>query len=318
MKKIFKVLNFLCLYILLVTLFSCNVNKKSTSETTINMTSNEEVKSGSSFGDNVSDENETAIREIHTVSSGMDVVDIAGYRDTDKSTYIEIEFSKEIADKFDATSYVKVSPDISFNVSKFDKKLILKGEFDPSNSYKITALSGIKAVDGTVTNNSFDKTIAFTQKKPKIVFTNEGIILPSVNEKKVYIRTLNVTKVNIIVRKVFVNNTTQFLQRFDFTGNGTYKGSFKKVDENGNSENEDYNYFEDYDYYSYDQSNNFDNVGDEIYNVYFDIENEVDTWVQTAIDLTGIIDSNGFYIVEAKFDKDGVRHRNGKQNNINI
>lgn len=308
MKNMLKRISKVGILVFILFLVSCNTQSKVESTTTtsevLETETSEEVKDDSEISST-----ETTIREIHEVKSPMEVVDIEGFRDTDKSTYVEIEFTKEILDKFDATSYVKIEPDITFNVSKVNKKLIIKGEFDPSKSYKITALPGIKAVDGTATLTSFDKHIAFTQKKPKLVFTNEGIILPSVNEKKVYVRSLNVTKVNIIVRKVYANNTTQFLQRFDFAGNGNYRGSFKSSSESSeNNENEDYYYYDDYDYYSYDSSNNFENVGDEIYNAYFDIENEVDTWVQSAIDLTGVIDSNGFYIIEAKFDKDGTSY----------
>ena len=104
--------------------------------------------------------------------------------------------------------------------------------------------------------------------------------MPSIYDKKVYIRTLNVTKVNIVVKKIYANNTTQFLQGFDFSGNGQY-------------------------WYDY----NFENVGDKIYDIDFDIENEVDTWVQSAIDLTGVIDTNGFYMIEAKYNKDGTSYK---------
>lgn len=314
MKRVLKCLSHISIMILILSLTSCNATKEQISLETSSNYNSIVGEVNETYTEEVGQVDETSIREIHETVKPMEVIDISGYRDTDKSTYVEIEFTKEIADKFDATSYVKIEPDITFNVSKVDKKLIIRGEFDPSKSYKITAIDGIKAIDGTATSNSFEKHIAFTQKKPKIVFTNEGIILPSVNEKKVYIRTLNVTKVNIIVRKVYANNTTQFLQKFDFTGNGKYRGNFDKVTDNDeNTNNQDgeyyYDYYDDYDYYYGDSSNNFSNVGDELYNVDFDIENEVDTWVQTAIDLTGVIDSNGFYIVEAKFDKNGTSYK---------
>ena len=211
------------------------------------------------------------IQEAHEVVSPMLLKDIAGYRDTDKSTYIEIVFSKNIQDKFDGTAYIKVEPEIDFTVSKVDNKFILKGDFNAKFTYKVSVLKGIRAVDGSALSEGDTAEIVFDQKKPKIVFTNDGIILPSIYDKKVYIRTLNVTKVNIVVKKIYANNTTQFLQGFDFSGNGQY-------------------------WYNY----NFENVGDKIYDIDFDIENEVDTWVQSAIDLTGVIDTNGFYMIEAK------------------
>lgn len=113
----------------------------------------------------------------------MEILDISGYRDTDKSTYVEVEFSKEIMDKFDGSSYIKIEPEISFSVSKVNKKFIISGEFNPTQKYKITVLSGIKAFDGTETDYEQTENIIFDQKKPKIMFSSDGIILPSVNEK---------------------------------------------------------------------------------------------------------------------------------------
>ena len=208
---------------------------------------------------------ETAVREVHAILSPMEIQNIAGYRDTDKSTYVEIQFSKEIQDKFDAEPYIKIEPNISFTVSKVDKKLLVRGEFNPAETYKVTVLTGIRSIDGSVTSEDKTEEIAFDQKKPKIAFTSDGIILPSVNEKKVYIRTLNVKKVNIVVRKVYANNMTQFLQNFSFVGNGYYSGD-NYYDDDGQSEDE-YGY---YDYYD-----SFDNVGDKLYDVDFDIENEI-------------------------------------------
>ncbi|MCQ2609485.1 MAG: MG2 domain-containing protein, partial [Lachnospiraceae bacterium] len=219
------------------------------------------------------------VREAKEVKDPMEVLEVAGYRDTDKSMYIEIKFSKEIADKFDASSYVKIDPDISYTVSKVDKRLIVKGGFDATKKYKVSVLSGIKSVEGTATSEEKVEEVVFAQKQPKLMFTNDGIILPSVNEKKIYVRSLNVNKINVRVKKVYANNTTQFLQHFDFTGNGNY--------------------------YSYD----FDNVGDELYDVKFDIENEMDTWVQTAIDLNGVLDGNGIYMIDVSFDKNGTSYK---------
>lgn len=87
------------------------------------------------------------------------------------------------------------------------------------------------------------------------------------------------------MRKVYANNMTQFLQNFDFSGNGYYSNQYS-YDWEGYYDDE-YGYIE--------RSDIFDNVGDKLYDVNFDIENEIDTWVQTAVDLTSVIDSNGIY-----------------------
>lgn len=298
MKKVFKALYIFCICIMVFVMSSCQntstINKQVESDK-VELTK----ENDSEEIEEIDEMTETAIKEVHEVRDPMEIINIAGYRDTDKSTFVEIQFNKEIQDKFDATPYIKIEPDIfSFMVSKVDTKLIVRGLFDPSKVYKITILSGIKAVDGTVTRDDKTETIAFDQKKPKIVFTNNGIILPSVNEKKIYVRTLNVNKVNVVVRKVYANNTTQFLQNFSFKGNGYFSG--------------DSYYYDEYNY-------GFDNVGDTLYDADFDIENEIDTWVQTAIDLSNVIDTNGIYQVFVKFDENGTSYKfprrdNGKLN----
>ena len=297
MKKVSRFLFLICMVVMLLNIFSCqqNADVKESSNEIISETTIEDYNEEP-------DTKETTIREIKEVVSPMTYVGINPYRDTDKSTYIEIDFSKEIKDNFDATAYIKIEPNVQFTVSKVSKKLILRGSFDSKQAYTITIEKGIKAIDGAELQEQVVEEIAFEQKKPKLMFSNDGIILPSVNEKKVYIRSLNVKKVKVIVRKVYANNITQFLQHFDFSGNGKYNGSFTKVEEQ-ESNNDDY-----YDYYDY-YGESFNNVGDELYNIDFDIENEIDNWVQTAIDLTGVLDTNGIYMVDVKFDEKGTSYK---------
>ena len=312
MKKNFKKILFL--FFLVVSTMTISCQKK---EIVKNYEETEKIDSETIETTQNTIETTEAVREVHEIIGEMNILGASGYRESDRSTYIEVEFSKDISDSFDGTSYIKIEPSINFTVSKYKNKFLLQGDIDSKQTYEITVLSGVKASDGTMTKSDKTYEIKFTQKKPKIDFTNEGIILPSVNEKKVYIRSLNVNRVNIIVRKVYSNNLTQFLQNFDFVGNGVYKGSFVKDDDKKveNDYDDDY-YYDDYyydDYYYYEKSYNevssFYNVGDEIYNVYFDIENEIDTWTQSQIDLTGVLDSNGMYMINVFYDEKGTSYK---------
>lgn len=303
MKKKINFVKLILLGALLFALFSCQKNEVAEKTTETSAAESFDKEENSDEGKSVS--NETVIREVHEVRDPLEIQNIAGYRDTDKSTYIEIQFSKEIQDKFDAKPYIKIEPDTVFTVSKVSNKLLLRGEFNPAITYKVTVLSGVRATDGVVTTEDKTETIAFDQKKPKLVFTSDGIILPSINEKKVYIRTLNVNKVNIVVRKVYANNMTQFLQNFDFSGNGYYSNQY----------NYDWEGYYDDEYGYIERDDIFDNVGDKLYDVNFDIENEIDTWVQTAVDLTGVIDSNGIYQIFVKFDENGTSYKFARREN---
>ena len=193
MKNRFKMILILCFLLVLAMMFSCK--SKETINDKIEKTTNEEVETT----ENIVETSTEAVHEVHEILGEMNILGASGYRDSDRSTYIEVEFSKNISDSFDGTSYIKIEPNINIVVSKYKNKFLVKGDIDSKQTYKITVLSGVKASDGTMTKNDETYEIKFTQKKPKIDFTNEGIILPSVNEKKVYIRTLNVNRVNIIV-----------------------------------------------------------------------------------------------------------------------
>ena len=300
MKNLFKMLKSLLTIIVLLSLFSCSKQLVENETTTITNSVFEEA----TYAETEAPIEETTIRVAREIEvDPLRIKSVNGYRDTEKSTYIEIEFSKEIEDKFDAVPYINIEPSVNFTSSKVSDKLILNGDFSAKNIYKVTIQSGIRAKDGSVTDDEFETTIAFDQKKPKLVFSSDGIILPSVNDKKVYVRSLNVKRIYVNIKKVYANNTTQFLQSFDFSGNGKYYGSFYEGSDNYD---EDY-YYDEYDYYR-SNANRFSNVGDTIYEHYFDIDNEIDSWVQTAIDLTGILDANGIYLIDVCFDKDGTTY----------
>ncbi len=206
MKKVFKKVSIISLVFLSLLFISCK-KEQTVVETSKVRQSRTQEETTNVLESETAEEEEKNIPAIQTLS-------IKGHRDSDKSSYIEVDFSKDIRDKFDAGPYIKVEPNTSYTVSKYGKKIILRGDFNAKQTYKVTVEKGIRASDGTQTLSPFEGEIKFEQKKPKIVFTNNGIILPSVNDKKVYIRTLNVTNINLIIRKVYANNTTQFLQNF--------------------------------------------------------------------------------------------------------
>ena len=68
---------------------------------------------------------------------------------------------------------------------------------------------------------------------------------------------MNVKKVNVVVRKVYANNTTQFLEHFKFTGNGFSESHSNNYDR----------YYYDYEIDEWtERPDEFNYVGDELYN----------------------------------------------------
>ena len=97
----------------------------------------------------------------------FNITNINGYRDKNNATYVEIEFDKDIEDKFDVTSYIKINPNISFTASKVNNKIIVNADFNTSTKYAVTVLKNIKAFDGTLLKNDTTENILFDQKQPR-------------------------------------------------------------------------------------------------------------------------------------------------------
>ena len=115
--------------------------------------------------------------------------------------------------------------------------------------------------------------------EPKIIFSNDGIILPA-KDKKIAFRSINVKKVNLKIKKVYENNTTQFLQEFIFKGNGNI--------------------------FDYGVEDTFDQVGDIVFEKDYDLDYEKNIWKQNEIELGDFVDTKGLFILELTFDEKGI------------
>ena len=115
--------------------------------------------------------------------------------------------------------------------------------------------------------------------EPKIIFSNDGIILPA-KDKKIAFRSINVKKVNLKIKKVYENNTTQFLQEFVFKGNGNI--------------------------FDYNVEDTFDKVGDIVFEKDYDLDYEKNIWKQNEIELGDFVDTKGLFILELSFDEKGI------------
>ena len=194
---------------------------------------------------------------------------------------IEILFSKNISQDLEPKSYIKITPEIKYETVKLNNKIVISGDFDIEKEYDITILKDVKASDNTKLEKDKTDKINFKQLEPKIMFSNQGILLPSTSDKNILFRSINVNKVKITVKKVYKNNMTQFLQNFYFKGNGNLNDMYDDV---------------------------LENVGDEIFSKDYHINNEKNKWVQSSIDLNGVIDNNGVYLLYVSFDEKGTSY----------
>lgn len=190
---------------------------------------------------------------------------------------IAIKFSEALINDANLSNFIKISPKVKFSVSQAENIIYITGKFAQDGDYTIELLKGIKSQ-----NSKLEKDVKLDVKAydiaPKIQFSNDGIFLPDVNNKKIAFRSINVKKANIVIKKVYANNITQFLNNSSLIKNSSY------------------------DYWIY----NFDYIGDVIKEMSIDINAPKNVWVQNEIDLSSIKDINGVFIISMHFDKDSV------------
>lgn len=238
-------------------LVACNGEKKEIEE-------QKEVKVVEEKNIEAKEEKNLEIKNISTTTGGNQSIDIT--------------MSEEIKEE-NLEGYIKVNPKVKYKALKMREYIIITGDFDINSEYEIELLKGLKGEKSKLAENK-KETIKFKGVEPKIVFSNEGIILPKLNENRITFKSVNVKRVNLKIKKIFLNNTTQFLQDFKFQGDGNI-----------------------FDYYV---QNNFYKVGETIFEKDYTLDYKKNIWSQNEIELKNLTNEKGIYIVELSFDKDGV------------
>lgn len=212
----------------------------------------------------------TAIKIVN-----LDIIDI---KTNNKN--IEVRFSSPLAMNLNLNNFIKITPSIDFSASLAGDTINIKAPFKESQTYKIEILKGIvsRPPSNLKLEESYSKEVQFYDKEPKIVFSNNGVFLPDSNNKKIAFKSINVKKARVVVKKIYTNNITQFVHNSDF-----FKNSMR-------------------DYYLYD----FNIMGDVIEESEIKIDSQKNVWVQNEIDLSGIKDLSGIFIVSLHFSEDDV------------
>src|SRR5690554_2041314 len=87
---------------------------------------------------------------------------------------------------------------------------------------KVTVFNGIKNKEGYGLKKEFSEMVSFEQLKPDIRLISKGVILPNSTTTPIYFETVNLSKVDIRVIKIFEENVMQFLQGNNLDENDTY------------------------------------------------------------------------------------------------
>jgi hypothetical protein len=131
--------------------------------------------------------------------------------------YLKIRFSSPI-DADLAKQYITVSPgpgtvepDLAYQFASNFHYVELKGNFKSESLYVVNIKQGLTGVDGSILKNDFSTNAVMNNIEPNISFVGEGIYLARKGNLNVGVSTINVKKVRIEVRKVFMNNIAHLI-----------------------------------------------------------------------------------------------------------
>jgi uncharacterized protein YfaS (alpha-2-macroglobulin family) len=130
----------------------------------------------------------------------------------EKDLGLLINFTDHISNEQDINGFIKVEPSIDIKVRQEDNKIRVSGNFQYGKKYTLKIEEGIKSKWGTSLKDFYSKEISFDDIKPQASFSNDGVFLTSSASQKIYFKTVNLSNVRIVVKKVFESNTGIFLQ----------------------------------------------------------------------------------------------------------
>ena len=138
--------------------------------------------------------------------------------DVDRSSdHGTLYFSQPLKASQNLTGFISVPRNLGYKADIKGNKIDFY--FDKSNlySYQLEDLtvgveSGIRAENGMVLQNDYEFSLDLTAVQPKVRWTDDGVIIPNVDETTVYFDAICLNSVTLRIVRVFDDNILSFLQ----------------------------------------------------------------------------------------------------------
>lgn len=197
----------------------------------------------------------------------------------EKDLGIVLNFTDKISDTQDINGFIKVEPQMDLNIKQDGEKVRVTGDFKHGKKYTLKVEEGVKSKWGTTAKESFSKEVSFDDIKPQVAFANDGVFLTSASNQKIYFKTINLSAVRLVIKRVYDSNTGIFLQT------ETLSSPKNRSD-----------YFDSY---------SVERVGVDVVEKTLDIGDKKNKWLQHEIDLSKIIKPNerGLFLLSLSFEK---------------
>ena len=141
----------------------------------------------------------------------MKIVKVEG-RGEGRQPGLAVELTDVPDPRQDLQGLIAVDPPMDVRIRAVGRKIHVSGEFEHGRHYTLTVHPGIRSRWGTATASERTETIQIPDLKPRIRFSEDGMILPTINRQRVRFRTVNVNRARLRIQQVFDSNLGQFLQ----------------------------------------------------------------------------------------------------------
>ena len=141
-----------------------------------------------------------------------------------------MDLSDTLDPKQNLDGFIRVKPDVRFDVRKKGRRLMLVGAFLPGETYQIHVEPGIRSIWGSKTSEPTDVEVRFAFLKPAIRFLSDGMFLPTDNKRRIRFEATNIREVKAEVLRIFETNLGQYLQRANLDNSAKRNDSFNESD----------------------------------------------------------------------------------------
>ncbi len=126
---------------------------------------------------------------------------------------ILLKFSSEV-DKNSFSSFFNISPYIKYSIRTVGNIAIISGNFKPREKFNITIKKGLKSVDNKEIGRDENFSITVPDYSPELNFLYRGRYLPKGNNPIIKIKSVNIKKARIIIRKIYPNNLSYWYAKY--------------------------------------------------------------------------------------------------------
>ncbi|MFW5844299.1 MAG: alpha-2-macroglobulin family protein, partial [Spirochaetota bacterium] len=148
---------------------------------------------------------------------GSFAVDRIRIDDSSGEPRLSVRFSEQLSPQ-SLEGLIRTEPETELTLDVQGETVIGRGDLRRGETYTVIVGPGVRSRFGDSTTEVQRRSLEVQDLKPRMEFLSRGVFLPSTNRGSVFVRTVNLRRVQIEVKQVFENNLGQFLQTESMTG----------------------------------------------------------------------------------------------------